>query len=540
MNQAIDLGKLVVDRSREEFSPRSARPKWLTRYVLPMGMLFAFGALLAWTARDSLLGGTPVTVVPVLFARGENVAAGESLFEAAGWIEPSPTPIVVSSLFEGVIERLVVVEGQEVAEGEPVAYLVDVFARLAVREAEAKLDLARAELARAEAVLGEARANFEEPLDQVAALADAEARLAKIEGELTRIPYQIRASEANHEFARLDLENKAGAQDSIARRALLAARNDLELAAITSQEWKAQEGLLARERDALRERRGALARQLEKKVAPKRALEEANASLAAANARVELAETALEQDRLRLDRMVVRAPVAGRVLALVAKPGSRLMGLERASLADASTVVTLYQPARLQVRADVRLEDVPRVAVGQKTRITTPAASGSLSGTVLAATSLADIQKNTLQVKVAIDAPPPVLKPDMLVRVTFLSPERSRDETEPPENESAKSTPLRALVPRALVTGSADSPTVWIADRQAGVARLRKIRLGPRSSGDWIAVTEGLAVGDKLIRGGRETLHDGERIRVVEEETEAGIEVEDSPAGQSGDGPDAP
>ena len=36
-------------------------------------------------------------------------------------------------------------------------------------------------------------------------------------------------------------------------------------------------------------------------------------------------------------------------------------------------------------------------------------------------TAQADIQKNTLQVKVAIDHPPPQIKPEMLARVTFLA-----------------------------------------------------------------------------------------------------------------------
>src|SRR5205823_9016957 len=101
--------------------------------------------------------------------------------------------------------------------------------------------------------------------------------------------------------------------------------------------------------------------------------------------------------------------------------GSRLMGLATGTHQDASTVVTLYDPASLQVRADVRLEDVPRVVPGQRVRIETPA-TAPMAGEVLFATSQADIQKNTLQVKVAVTDPPPALRPDMLVQATFLAP----------------------------------------------------------------------------------------------------------------------
>src|SRR5439155_3123646 len=99
------------------------------------------------------------------------------------------------------------------------------------------------------------------------------------------------------------------------------------------------------------------------------------------------------------------------------------MGLSPVGHPEASTVATLYDPTRLQVRADVRLEDVPRLRPGQAVRIESPAApAGPLDGEVLFATSQADVQKNTLQVKVLVKAPPPTLRPDMLVRATFLAP----------------------------------------------------------------------------------------------------------------------
>src|SRR5262249_34692422 len=154
---------------------------------------------------------------------------------------------------------------------------------------------------------------------------------------------------------------------------------------------------------------------------------------------------AWEAADLRLKRMVITAPDNGRVLALVARPGLRVMGLAPAALHDSSTIITLYKPESLQVRADVRLEDVPRVQSGQKVKIETPAARGGpLDGTVLLATSQADVGKNILQVKVAIDKPPATLRPDMLVQVTFLAPRM-------PKGKEAPEEVVRLLVPRRLV-----------------------------------------------------------------------------------------
>jgi multidrug efflux pump subunit AcrA (membrane-fusion protein) len=172
----------------------------------------------------------------------------------------------------------------------------------------------------------------------------------------------------------------------------------------------------------------------------------------------------------------------------------------------------------LQVRVDVRLEDVPQIQPGQGVRIETAAVPGGMEGEVLRATSQADVQKNTLQVKVAVKSPPAVLKPEMLAQITFLAPERPRDPSQEGEN------PLRLLVPRQLVNAGDGDSTVWVADRERNVARKRSIRLGRAGTEELIEVVEGLAATDKLIVSGRESLTDGQRIEVVSEEQSLGMQ----------------
>src|SRR5262249_22731095 len=151
----------------------------------------------------------------------------------------------------------------------------------------------------------------------------------------------------------------------------------------------------------LKDRRDALRQRLLRKTDEVRQVGEDEAAVKVAWARIKQAEVARRSARLRLERMEVHAPVAGRVLSLIARPGMRLTGLNPGSLHDSSTVLTLYDPAQLQVRVDVRLDDVSRVQQGQKVKIETAAVPGrSLDGEVLLATSQADIQKNTLSVKV--------------------------------------------------------------------------------------------------------------------------------------------
>lgn len=126
MNINVDLRQLAVDRTgTQEPKTATVSRRWLSRYVLPLSIVCAFVCLLGWAAKDSILPSKPVTVVSVLVARAEIQQADTPLFQAAGWLEPRPASVVVSSLAPGVIEKLLVVEGQLVRKGELIAYLLD-------------------------------------------------------------------------------------------------------------------------------------------------------------------------------------------------------------------------------------------------------------------------------------------------------------------------------------------------------------------------------------------------------------------------------
>jgi multidrug efflux pump subunit AcrA (membrane-fusion protein) len=210
--------------------------------------------------------------------------------------------------------------------------------------------------------------------------------------------------------------------------------------------------------------------------------------------------------------MIVRSPIGGRVYQLVAYPGTTLTGgMSPVTSADGSTVVTLYRPEMLQVRVDVRFEDIPKVSLGQPVEINNPALEKPLSGKVLFVSSEADIQKNTLQVKVAIDSPPEVFKPEMLVDVTFVAPKPAA-----PKADVAEET--RLYVPQQLVFQDDTGSFVWLADRSSGTARKTPVATGRPATGGLVQVTSGVNSADRVIARGHDGLSDGNRIRVVDEE----------------------
>ena len=517
MATQVDLRQLAVERPDPAARKIVRKRSWLTRWVIPTAIILGFLGVAGWSARERLLPAKSVTVTPVILARAESQTAGTPLFQAAGWVEPRPTPIMVSALVEGVVEKLLVTEGQEVASGQPLAKLYDADARLALREAETTEQLRQAELDSALATLKAAQVNVDQPVALQAAHAEAEAALAKLKTEIKNLPFTIRSAEARLQLARQDLEGKKSVAEAISGRAIQKSQSEFDSATATLEELRERGPSLQAELRAWQRKCDALHSKLELKTDETRGLGEAKANVAVARARLVHANLAVESAKLRLERMTILSPINGRVLALNAQPGRRLMGINAASERDAATVVTLYDPQQLQIRADVRLEDVGQVQPGQPVQITTAASGKPLQGTVLALTSSADIQKNTLQVKVSIDDPPAVIKPEMLVQVVFLAPQR-------PESESKKGQdPLRLLIPREVVEKTDDGAVVWIADGSAGVARRKTVKLGQAGTDQLVEVREGLSALDKIIVGGREGLTEAIRIRVTGEDQTIGV-----------------
>ncbi|MCA9133951.1 MAG: efflux RND transporter periplasmic adaptor subunit, partial [Planctomycetales bacterium] len=423
-NAKLDLSQLALDRApASEGKPRSHRRRWLTRYALPGSMLFGFLTLLAVAAGTSILPRPTVEVVPVIVKRTLQQTAGTPLFQAPGWIEPRPTAISVAALAPGVIDELLVVEGQSVAKDEPIARLIAIDAEIALEQAQAALAIREGELARAVAELRAAEIRRRQPVHLRVPLADAQSMLAKTQTELDKLPFLIEAAEANVQFALSSWQGKRLAQSAIAGRVVEQAQSEHAAAAAQLHELQHREPNLRQEVRALQGKVDALQKQLDLLIEESRQVAEAEAKVQTATALRDEAQSRLRQAELTRQRTVIRAPIPGRILRLVASPGSRVMGLEANAGQSSSTVVEMYDPSRLQVRADVRLEDVPLVTRGQPVEIKTAAIAGVLQGRVLHTTSTASVQKNTLEVKVELFDPPDTVSPEMLVATTFLAPQ---------------------------------------------------------------------------------------------------------------------
>ena len=214
-----------------------------------------------------------------------------------------------------------------------------------------------------------------------------------------------------------------------------------------------------------------------------RARDEAAAARDAAMAARDAARATRDEAKLALDRSEVRAPRAGIVMRRAAAPGARVGG-------DSPALLSLYDPASLQVRCDVPLKEAARLAIGLDAEIRVDAIPDRVfRGRVTRIVPESDLQKNTVQCKVEIDAPDAALRPDMLARVRILT-------------EGAASSAEAVAVPvEALRARDGARARVVVAVPDAGAARTepREITLGDERANGWIEVAEGLAAGDRVV-----------------------------------------
>ena len=521
MSMQSDLSTLTRNRGGAPVEsnlggvPLPAR-RWKTRVLLPGAIGLVTLVLVGIASRELLLSAKDVVVVPVV-AKADATARTESgvIVQAPGWVEADPFPVAVSALANGVVKEVLVLEGDRVEAGQVVARLVDDDAKIAVAEAEAHLAELQSALASAKAMHREAQQNWDHPIELTRARDTLTALLAERRAELARWPAEVAREEAATVSLRADLDrieplHKSGRASEIefirAKQAYEVQKAEVEKVRLRKPVLEAQVAGIEADLVAARER-------LELRIADSRALADAEATLRRAEAGAAKAKAMRDAAALTLSRMEVRSPAAGVVMARLAEPGAKLMlNMDNPNSAQA---VRLYNPDKLQVRVDVPLADAAKIGVGQPAEVIVDVLPDRVfAGHISRLVHQADVQKNTLQVKVAIEKPIAELKPEMLARARFLGM--------PDQSESTDSKPVHALyVPSRAVIQNANGVFIWLADSATKTARRRAVKTGRKTTGGYSELREGVQPGDRVIIDAPPDLADGDRIRIVSEAKEA-------------------
>jgi RND family efflux transporter MFP subunit len=445
--------------SSKEYRPRRARPAVPLHIVLPIALAIVTLGLFLWSGLKTLTPAPKVRVVQVVPAVAEAPdapAASETepvdratkTVQAPGWIEPDPYAIAAVALADGVVEEILVLEGQSVAKDQEVARLVDEDARLSLRGAKAAVGLAESRKQVAEARLASAQADWDNPIELERVVESAGATVDELDARLEQLPFQIDEAQAllvsrEQEAERLQDAADAGSASEIE---LIIAKAAAEAQASVVKQLERQDAVLRAQRARAASDLKAAQRALDLRIDDTQRLDSARAELDAAEAQLENARSALAEAELRVSRMTIRSPMDGLVLRRIKSPGDKvMMGMDDPTSAQ---IIHVYDPEKLQVRADVPLAEASHIVVGQRCEVFCEVLPDkAFEGVVTRITNLADLQRNTLEIKVRIIDPDLILKPEMLSRVRFLASSDS-----PGSNPSAEDEPTpEFLLPREAV-----------------------------------------------------------------------------------------
>lgn len=233
------------------------------------------------------------------------------------------------------------------------------------------------------------------------------------------------------------------------------------------------------------------------------------AQLVTAQRNAKVASDQLAIADINLDYTVVRAPFAGIVTAKAAQPGEIVSPLSAGGGFTRTGIGTIVDMDSLEVEVDVGEAYIGRVQPKMPVEATLNAyPDWKIPAEVIAIIPAADRGKATVKVRIALKVKDPRIVPDMGVRVSFL------EKAQPAEAQK----PQGVRVPTgALVQRDGKDVAFALKEDDPTVVEQRDLKLG-RAMGNDRQVLSGLTAGDTVVLDPPDTLQDGGKVRMAEEE----------------------
>ena len=401
------------------------------------------------------------------------------------------TETVVGAQAAGIVETLLVQEGDRVKAGQPLAMLKRDVAEARLAQAEQALNTARAQLAQVER--GPLRSEVEAASEQVrqaqAQLAQQRASVQQAQQSVAQSRAQLHQLQAERDLASTQLERSAALLDRdfisraeydqaqtqyrVAEDRVVAAGQAIEVAqanvqAVQAGVQAAQANIRALEARLRTVQIGATPEEIE-----------------VARQQVADAEQGLRVTRQQLGEAVVTAPFAGIITAINAELGQPV---------GAQGVVRLVSSA-LEIRLDVDESNLADLAVGQEAVISSNVFPGdTFRGTVSELGAAVDQTRGTVTVRVTPLQPPDWLRPGQTVNVNLIT---------------HRAVP-RLLVPAAAISRAGDRTVVYVVENGRA---LEKVVLTRSPTAQGVPVLAGLNAEDRLIANAQ-GISAGEQVRV--------------------------
>jgi RND family efflux transporter MFP subunit len=239
------------------------------------------------------------------------------------------------------------------------------------------------------------------------------------------------------------------------------------------------------------------------------------ARIGSAEQQVNVATSQVEQQRVSMTDMVVRAPFDGVAISKDAQPGEMISPVSAGGGFTRTGIGTIVDMSSLEVEVDVSESYINRVRPGQPVEAVLDAyPDWRIPAHVITTVPSADRQKATVRVRIGFDRGAgagtpdsgkldPRILPDMGVKVGFFSERPAAGEAAPR---------ARILAPKAAIRTEEGKSIVFVV-RDGRVER-RAITAGV-ADGDQVEVLSGLTGGEQVVVDGP-PLADGARVAVKE------------------------
>lgn len=387
-----------TDRSSADVLESKASRHWL-KPLLPLSkgaiaaLIFAAVALSGASFYVlSRFGASKATALP---SKTETVAG--SVVSALGYLQPEGDIVNLSAPMlangsSGRIYELLVEEGDQLKAGDPVAVL-DSFKSLSASAFQAKerVEIAQAQLAQVQAG-AQSGAIAAQTAEVVATKYDLQGQVEMQQRVLDRLTAELDNAEAEYERY----------QQLFSQGAIAAANLDQKRLAMVAAQEKYGEAQANRSRIEM-----TLQSQVESAQASLNEISEVRPTdLRLAQAQLQSAASDLLKAEVDLEMSYVRAPTAGQVLEVYARPGE---------VVGSQGIVTLGQTQQMNAIAQVYELDINKVRLGQSARITSDALTEEITGKVvqigaqvnpqniMSTDPVADVDQRIVAVKIRID-----------------------------------------------------------------------------------------------------------------------------------------
>ena len=486
--------------------------------ILPMILILLLAGIIIWWATlpplVEVAAARPGTVAVALSATGSVKSVSEIKIGSE-----LAAKVVAVSVDEGDVVRadqmMVLLDTQtlqaqadqaqaEVAAAQRSLESLRLNLPLEIRQAQAKLEEAKAALQGAEWTLRNAQEMYEQRTAAQQQVDQARAAVEIAKAELTAVEAALQ--EAGKRQSRAKNLLQEGAISRQEKEAIDAQYQTTE-AARDSQaaKLKGAEAVLSnarklyQERTAARQRVDAARSQLSQAKAAQQAAQAAldqlrgprQRTIQAAQARVQAAQAARDQISVQLNKATIRSPVDGIVVHRLVEPGE--------VVAPGRPLLLLSVAGRMEAKVAVDETKIAAVRVGGRARMVADAfPKETFSGRVTEIAPSASEQEGTIEVTIILEDPHHHLKPGMTIEATIMGAQ----------------SPGGILVPTAALQRSEGQTSVLVVEN--GRARKRRVTVGFLGETE-AEVASGLAPGNLVIITNLDKVQQGDRVRIRHE-----------------------